>query len=129
MDKVYYSLEKESFWNVSLIMEVLLDQEKEMDLEKILEKSKFFLQKDLFMKDNGLTIKETDKVYKYILMGINMMVCGLMTKDKEEVNLQCLIKTAKKEFKANLLENFTMIQLKDQLMVFMKTKIRLYSKS
>ncbi len=42
MDKVYYSLEKESFWNVSLIMEVLLDQEKEMDLEKILEKSKFF---------------------------------------------------------------------------------------
>jgi len=87
MDKVYYSLEKESFWNVSLIMEVLLDQEKEMDLEKILEKSKFFLQKDLFMMDNGLTIKETDKVYKYILMGINMMFCGLMTKDKEEVNL------------------------------------------
>jgi hypothetical protein len=68
-------------------MEVLLGLEKGMPLEKILEKSKLFLQMDLFTMDSGLIIKETDKVYKYIQMEINMTVCGWMIKDKEEVNL------------------------------------------
>jgi hypothetical protein len=68
-------------------MEVLLGLEKGMALEKILEKSKLFLQMDLFTMDSGLIIKETDQVYKYIQMEINMTVCGWMIKDKEEVNL------------------------------------------
>ena len=87
MDKVFYFQEMGSFWNVNLIMEVLLGQEKGTALEKILEKSKFFLQMDLFMKDSGLIIKEMELEHKYILMEINMMVSGWMTKDKEEVNL------------------------------------------
>ena len=113
MDKVFYSQEMEKFWSVNLIMEVQLVQEKGMALEKILEKSKFYLQMDLFTKDSGQIIKETELEYKYILMEINMMVSGLMTKDKEEVNLQSLIKIMKKEFRANLLVNFIMIQQRD----------------
>lgn len=68
---------------------------------------------DLFMKDNGLIIKGMEQEYKYILMEINMMVCGQMIRDKEEENLQCLKKIMKREFKVNLQENFIMIQLKD----------------
>ena len=68
---------------------------------------------DLFTMDSGLIIKEMDQVYKYIQMEINMTVCGWMTKDKEEVNLQSLIEIMKKEFKVNLLGNFIMMQLKD----------------
>ena len=113
MDKVFYSQEKENFWSVNLIMEAQLVQEKGMALEKILEKSKFFLQMDLFTMDSGQIIKETELEYKYILMEINMMVSGWMTKDKEEVNLQSLIKIMKKEFRANLLVNFIMIQQRD----------------
>ena len=129
MDKVFYSQIMESFQNVNLTMEVLQDLEKVMDLEKIQEKSKFFLQMDLSMKDSGLIIKGMEQEYKYIQMEINMMVCGQMTRDKEEVNLQCLIKIMKKEFKVNLQVNFIMILLKDLLMGFMKIRIKLYSKS
>ena len=113
MDKAFYSQEMENFWSVNLIMEVQLVQEKGMALEKILEKSKFFLQMDLFTTDSGQIIKETELEYKYILMEINMMVSGWMTKDKEEVNLQSLIKIMKKEFRANLLVNFITIQQRD----------------
>ena len=113
MDKAFYSQEMENFWSVNLIMEVQLVLEKGMALEKILEKSKFYLLMDLFTMDSGQIIKETELEYKYILMEINMMVFGWMTKDKVEVNLQSLIKIMKKEFRANLLVNFIMIQQRD----------------
>jgi hypothetical protein len=51
-----------------------LVQEKEMDLEKTKEKSKFYTLMDLFMMDNGLIIKDMAKELKYIKMEINIMM-------------------------------------------------------
>ena len=53
---------------------------------------------DLFTKECGLIIKEMDQEFKYIQMEINMMDYGLMTKDKEGVNLLYKKKIRKKEF-------------------------------
>jgi hypothetical protein len=69
-----------------------------MVLEKIQEKSKFYLLTDHFTKECGLIIKEMDQEFKYIQMEINMMDYGLMTKDKEGVNLLFKKKIRKKEF-------------------------------
>ena len=113
MAKVYCTQEMESYQSASLIMVVLQDLEKEMVLEKIQEKLKFYLLMDLFTKECGLIIKEMDQEFKYIQMEINMMDYGLMIKDKEGVNLLFKKKIRKKEFQVNLLENFIMIQQKD----------------
>ena len=96
MDKAYFIRDKEKYLNVSLIMDPQLVQEKEMDLEKTKEKSKFYTLMDLFMMDNGLIIKDMAKELKYIKMEINIMMdFGQTIKDKEEESLLFMIKITK----------------------------------
>ena len=114
MDKAYFIRDKEKYLNVSLIMDPQLVQEKEMDLEKTKEKSKFYTLMDLFMMDNGLIIKDMAKELKYIKMEINIMMdFGQTIKDKEEENLLFMIKITKNKLRDIFMEIFIMIKLKD----------------
>ena len=114
MDKAYFIRDKEKYLNVSLIMDPQLVQEKEMDLEKTKEKSKFYTLMDLFMMDNGLIIKDMAKELKYIKMEINIMMdFGQTIKDKEEESLLFMIKITKNKLRDIFMEIFIMIKLKD----------------
>ena len=114
MDKAYFIRDKEKYLNVSLIMDPQQVQEKEMDLEKTKEKSKFYTLMDLFMMDNGLIIKDMAKELKYIKMEINIMMdFGQTIKDKEEESLLFMIKITKNKLRDIFMEIFIMIKLKD----------------